>query len=85
MEINISELHINTFKGKHNSKGGWSTETPLGVKIVHLPTGYVVECDDFKRQHKNKAVCIEALKELLMEFKEFEVEDLVSRWLYEGG
>ena len=45
-------------------------ETPLGVKIVHLPTGYVVECDDFRSQHKNKEVCIEALKELLNEFKE---------------
>ena len=82
MEISISDLHINTFKGKHNSKGGWSTETEQGVKIVHLPTGYVVECDDFRSQHKNKEVCLEALKELL---KEIEVEDMVSRWLYEGG
>lgn len=85
MEISINELHITTFKGKHNSKGSWSTETPLGVKIVHLPTGYVVECDDFKSQHKNRGVCIEALKELLEELREFEVDERVSRWLYEGG
>lgn len=82
MEINTNDLHINTFKGKHNSKGGWSTETPLGVKIVHIPTGYVVECDDFRSQHKNKEVCIEALKELL---EYGNVEEQVERWLYEGG
>lgn len=68
--IDAGDLHINTFKGQHNSKGGWSTETDLGIKVVHLPTGYVVECDDFKSQHKNKVVCMKALRELLAEQEE---------------
>ncbi len=80
--LDMKDLHITTFKGKYNSKEGWSMGTPLGVKIVHLPTGYVVECYEFRSQHKNKSVCIEALKELL---KECAGDEQVSRWLYEGG
>lgn len=68
--LNIRDLHISTYKGKHNSKGSWSIETELGVKVVHFPTGYVVECDDFKSQHKNKVVCMKALKNLLAEKEE---------------
>ena len=68
MEINTSDLQITTFKGKYNSKGGWSVDTELGVKIIHLSIGYIVECDDFKSQHKNKGVCIAALEELLKEY-----------------
>lgn len=80
--LDIDDLQITTFKGKHNSKGSWSVQIDFGVKMVHLPTGYIVECGDFRSQHKNRTVCIEALKELL---EECNVEEQVSRWLYEGG
>ncbi len=67
MEINIEDIVISSYYGKYSSRGNWLMSSPTGVKIVHIPTGYAVECDDFRSQHKNKAVCVEALKELLME------------------
>ncbi len=67
MEINIEDIVISLYYGKHNPSGNWLMSSQSGVRIVHIPTGYVVECDDFRSQHKNKVVCIEALKELLME------------------
>ena len=81
MEINTDEIVISSFYGKQSPRGNWLMSAPTGVKIVHLPTGYMVECDDFKSQHKNKSVCIEALRELL---RDDAAKEQVSRWMYEG-
>jgi peptide chain release factor 1 len=69
IDLNPAEMRIDTFRAS-GAGGQHINKTDSAIRITHFPTGIVIECQDERSQHKNKARALSLLKAKILELEQ---------------
>lgn len=77
IDINPDDLRIDTYRSS-GAGGQHVNTTDSAIRITHLPTGVVVQCQNERSQHKNRDTAMKMLYGKLLELKEQEHKDKID-------
>lgn len=86
IDINPADLKVDTFRSS-GAGGQHINKTESAIRITHLPTGVIVECQDERSQHKNRARAMSLLASRLLSAQQekHQAEQSASRKLQVGS
>lgn len=84
IEVNMNDVRVDTYRAG-GAGGQHVNKTDSAVRMTHEPTGIVVQCQNERSQHKNRATALSMLKAKLFELRERERDEELQKMYSEKG